>query len=984
VKNNMLIRDAVRQALGIGALATAAGYLPLAHAQRTDPVEEVVVTGTRIIRQDYESASPIVSVTNEEFLQSGTINAEDFLNRLPQVAPHLASGNNNPGTGQSHVDLRGLAPERTIVLVDAKRLMPSNEDGQVDINAIPTAMIERVEILTGGASAVYGSDAIAGAVNFILRDDFEGVEISAQTGESFESDTASVNAEILVGSSLADDRGHVMLWATRNQRDLLSKGDRAFSRQAVSGTSYFPTGNVRRAAGNPWTLASVQNVFTNMYGATPPPSETSSLVGNDDTTLFTQGNSGEGIHNFREVLGEDINGLYVAQNFLPDDAYSYNFEPFNNLIIPQERLNFGTSFKFDVSDNVELYSRLMFTNYTSDTRLAPSPAPTGENSTMPGTGLVEFTVPVTNPFVQQNAGLMQILNSRTGDNAVLNGTGANEDFIFRYRFLANGPRIEAYDRDVYQWIGGARGQFSDKWRFDGYYAQGKYSEQLDQNGNVSVRAVETLLDAPDGGASLCDGGFNPIGVQMSPDCADFVGVLAKNTQNIEHNHAEFIVTGDIFDLPGGTASIAIGTFWQQIAYEKKADEILASGDVSGFNAEDNIFGRTRNADLFAELYLPITDKFGITTGFRNSDHNIAGSNNSYKFEADYRVADPFRLRASYQRAVRAPNIGELFEPRVEDNPEVEDPCNFDSAFRTGPNAAQVSALCLAQGILASELPTFQQSNDQIDALQGGNPNLFEETGDTYTVGFVWEPEAAESIQLSVDYFNIEIEDVITFLDPNLVLNQCFNADGTNPTYSNTNVQCAKFGRSPGTGDINDLLELQENIGGLRADGVDVQFDWTGMIGDVHELGFNVRASRMFENAEQPAIGQNFIDYVGSIGENEGEVRPDMTVQWTTLWGFKNFQSALGVRYIPDMIHEAAVLAGSTDEAVCGCTGVGSTVYVDASTRWQPTDAFTLRLGIDNLTDRDPKLYTPDQDSGTNPSVFDVVGRRYYLTATYRF
>ena len=406
--------------------------------------------------------------------------------------------------------------------------------------------------------------------------------------------------------------------------------------------------------------------------------------------------------------------------------------------------------------------------------------------------------------------------------------------------------------------------------------------------------------------------------------------------------------------------------------------------MSGFNAEKDIFGQTKNTDLFAELYMPFTDGLGITAGWRTSDHNIAGKNDSYKLELDWELADPLRFRTSYQRAVRAPGIGELFEPRVEDNPEVTDPCNFDSSFRTGPSAAQVEALCVAQGILPVDLGGFQQSTDQIDALQGGNPNLHEETADTYTVGFVLQPDTDGNFQISVDYYNIEIADVITFLDPSLVVNQCFNFDGTNPTYSNANVQCQKFGRSAGTAEINDLLEITDNIGSLKTDGVDLQFDWRRMIGNSQTLGFNVRTTFINEWSEQPAPGQEFIEYTGTIGDNEGEVIPELKATFTTIWGFGNFQAMLGLRYIDAMEHEETALVGSTDPIVCECTGVGSTVYADASARWTPTEALTVRLGIDNLTDVEPKLYTPDQDSGTNPSVYDVIGQRWYLSATYRF
>jgi outer membrane receptor protein involved in Fe transport len=284
--------------------------------------------------------------------------------------------------------------------------------------------------------------------------------------------------------------------------------------------------------------------------------------------------------------------------------------------------------------------------------------------------------------------------------------------------------------------------------------------------------------------------------------------------------------------------------------------------------------------------------------------------------------------------------------------------------------------------LPVDLATYKQGTSQIDALQGGNVNLHEESADTYTAGFVWQSD--NNLQVSVDYYNIEIDDVITFLDPSLVVNQCFNFDGSNPSYSNTHIQCAKFGRSSGTGEINDLLELTENIGALRTDGVDLQLDWRTMIGGSQTLGFNFRSTFVNEWSEQPAPGQDFIEYTGTIGDNEGEVIPELRANFTTLWGIGNWQTMLGFRYIDAMEHEETALVNSTDPLICGCTGVGATVYADTSVRWTPTEALTVRLGIDNLTDQDPKLYTPDQDSGTNPSVYDVIGRRWYMSATYRF
>jgi outer membrane receptor protein involved in Fe transport len=995
MKSSNAIRSAVRQALYVGAITTATSYAPLASAQESadEVLEEITVTGTRIQRQDFQSASPIVSLSSEAFEQTGIVNAEELVNQLPQIVPSFSSGNNNPGNGQSWINLRGLGSSRNLVLIDGKRPAPSNEFAIVDINTIPTAMIERVEVVSGGASAVYGSEAIAGATNFILKTDFNGIDLSGQYSISAEGDTEKNSFDLVMGSDLADGKGNATMWVTYNDRERLGKGEREFSAQAVSGTSFFPSGHVRRASGNSWTLASVQDVFTNLYGAAAP-SVIGTLVGNDDGTLFTQGGAGEGIINFREVIGEDIDGLFVAQNFrngvIDTDTYSYNFEPWNNLVIPQKRWNMGGTMNLAITDNVEAYSRLMFTNYSSSTQLAPSPAPTSPNITIPDIS-AEFTVPVTNPFVVANAGLSQILASRTGDNPVLPGSGAAEDFIYRRRFIENGPRKESYERDVYQILVGVRGDITDRWRFDVWGANAKYNEQLQQDGNVSVTRVESLLDAADGGVSICEGGLNPIGANtLSQECADYVGALAKNNTRIEQNQFEAVVTGDVFSLPAGDASVALGFFYHDMTFGYFADELLASGDVSGFNVEDNIVGSVRNTDWFFEGYVPLLadipaiQQLGLTVGYRTTDHNRAGTFDSYKEELDCSIIDSVRVRTSFQQAVRAPNVGELFSPLNEDNPQVTDPCNFDSGARSGPDAAQVEALCVAQGILAVDLPTYKQSTSQIDALRGGNPDLEAETADTFTFGVVWQPGFAESLQVSVDYFNIEVTDVITFIDPSTVTNRCFNTQGFNPSYDVNNEWCQRFERSAGTGEIKDLLEIRENIGGLRTDGIDLQVDYAFEMGNAGSLGLNFVATYMNEFAEQAQPGDPWVDFKGTIGDDAAEVYAEWKAVMTGIWDIGNFSTALRFRYIDAMAHEQTVIQESTDPDICDCTPVDSVVYADLSAAWQATDELSVRLGIDNLLDEEPQLYTPDQDSGTNPSVYDVIGRRYYVTLRYAF
>jgi outer membrane receptor protein involved in Fe transport len=980
--NHNLAR-AVRFALIAAGAASAGVTSSGAHAQDQE-LEQIVVTGSRIARPDFETASPVVSLSAESFQETGIINAEQLVNTLPQVVPSFSSGNNNPGGGQAYINLRGLGSERNLVLVDGKRLTPGDSVGRVDINTIPTALIERIEVLSGGASAVYGSDAIAGAVNFILKKNFNGIEFGGQYGISEEGDADNGAIDVTMGSDLADGKGNIVIFASYDTREELTKGDREFSQQATSATSFFPTGRFAFTGTNLPTQAAVNSLFSS-YGVTGAVNRSGSFGFNDDGSLFAVGAAGA-TYDVQNFKGDPS---LIATNFYPD-FFSYNFEPFNKLIIPQNRFSLGTQGSLAINDKVEAYTRILFTNYNSETALAPSPAPTGTNITFPAAG-ANFTLPVSNPFVKANAGLMSLLNTRTGDSAGAPGVGANEDILYRYRFNSNGPRVESYERDTYQFVLGFRGDITDKWSYDAYGATGKYNEMLNQDGNVSVTRVERLLDAPDGGVSICEGGFNPFGYgnRLSKECADYVGVLAKNTTEIEQNLAEAVVSGDLFDLPAGGVTAAFGVFWQEQSYTYLADEILASGDVAGFNAQDNVIGRVSNTDLFTEFYVPLlkdlpgVQQLGLSLGYRYSDHSNSGGNSSYKAEIDWNVVGGVRVRGGYQRAVRAPNIGELFQPQFEDNPDVADPCNFNSTFRTGPDGAQVRALCIAQGIAPAVIDSYQQGTSQIGALAGGNPDLQEETADTYTLGVVWQPEFVDRLNISVDYYNIEVSDVISAISPDIVVNRCFNSEGTNPSYSSNNFYCNLFVRDA-LGGIDELQETQNNLAKYATDGVDLQADYRFPIGGYGDIGVNWVATwvNKFEVTNLP--GDDPIDYVGSIGDDPGDALPDFKTTLTLSWALGDFSTSLRARYLPSMIHEATIDDGCKTDKECGYKGADSITYLDLSGAWQITDGIQVRLGVDNLTNEDPVLIDPDVDSGTDPSTYDVIGRKYFVNATWKF
>lgn len=1000
MSQNVQIRRAVRRALWMGALATAGGMsLPVqaqdAPQDEIEEVQTVVVTGTRIARQDYEAASPVISVGTEQLNATGTVTVEQLLNTLPQIVPDIAAGSNNPpGNGKAQINIRGLGPQRNLVLVDGRRMTSSDEDGVVDVNTIPTPLIERIEVITGGASAVYGADAVGGVLNFILDDNFSGAEISTQYGLTEQGDGEIINADFVVGGNFEEGRGNAVLYASYTQRDAVDKGDREFTSQADTATSYFPQG-AYFAGGNAPSQAAVDSVFASYNVAPGAVARTDTLSFNPDSTLFSTGPGSRVVQNFRHPI--DIN---VASKFFPE-SYSFNFEPVNKLILPLERTSLGAMGRLELGGNTEAYARVFFTNYNAESSLASSPAPTSANFTNAAAGSF-FSIPVTNPFIP--ADLRTLLDSRVAtfvdpmgvtrstDNPGLPGVGATEDFLFRRRFTELGPRIESYENNIYQGLVGFKGALPGEWTWDVYFANGRYSNQTNQAGNVRVSAVEALLDAPDGGASLCQGGLNPFAMNsMSQDCARFVGVIAKNTERLEQNVAEAVLSGSVFAMPAGDAKVAVGFFYNQQDFQFISDSVLASGDVAGFNAEDPIFGKVSNQDAFVEVLTPLlADKplvrsLNLTTGYRFSDHNTAGSNSSYKGELDWGLTEAVRFRGSYQHAVRAPSIAELFEPLQGSAPLVADPCNVNSAFRTGPDAAAVRSLCLAQGVPASRIDTFNQVNAQIKSLVGGNVGLAEEQADTFTVGVVWQPSFAsswlDSFSASVDYFNIKVEDAIDSISPGVIANRCYNEVGANPAYSLDNFFCNLFQRDA-IGEIDELLEVMQNTAVIRTSGVDLQLDWRFPLGARGgRLGFNVVASYL-NNAEQQVLsGDPFLDFAGSIGDDPGDAFPELKGALTTSWGFRSFDTMMRVRYIGSMINET-VVEGAPEDA--NNTGVPDTFYVDLSTNWSVTEALGVRLGVENLLDQQVRMYTPNVDSQTDPSVYDVLGRKYFLLATYKF
>jgi outer membrane receptor protein involved in Fe transport len=978
------VRQAVRFTL---AAALASGYAMPATAQDSE-LEEVVVTGSRIARADYDAASPVITLDQDTFKMSGEAQLETVLNSMPQLVPSITTTSNNPSNGgQANVDLRGLGTARTLVLLDGSRLTPSNLSGVVDLNTIPSALIQNIEILTGGASSVYGSDAVAGVVNVRLKQDFEGVQINTQYGITDKSDGQSLLVEGLIGGNFAEDRGNAVLALSYDTRDEVLAGDRKFGQVSRGaqlqplGSGTVPDGRIDWGTNQP-SQAALNAVF-GAYGAAPGQVPPASAIGfNTDGTLFSfgRGTTAQPVINYR--------GNTNDPGFNPL-SYSYNFGPVNYLQLPLTRRQIAGFATYDiVPDVAEMYTRIMYTTYGSDQQLASTPVTCG--GTLQG-----CSMPITNPLIP--ADLRTLIASRPNPTAALPASA------FSRRFIESGPRVSNNDYDVTQGLVGFRGDFTNGWNWDVFGSWGRALYTNLQDGNLSRSRLQAAYNNPAVYASSGCAQFNPFGAgNVSPACADAVTIRATNVQETEQTQVLGSVTGSLIDLPAGALQFNAGAEYRKNTGEFRPDQFLASGDVVGFNAQQPTSGEVSVTEGFVELAVPILKDvtgasfLGMDLGYRYSDYNLAGGVDTYKAALQWNPIESLKVRGSYNRAIRAPSISELFLPQQENFPQYSDPCNFNSTFRTGPDAAAVTALCQAQGIPASTLPTFTQLNPQARSYVGGNTELEPETADTYTAGVAWQSSFdsvwAQRLSASVDYWNYEIEDVIGSFDVSSIIGRCFNQLDSNPTFDPNNAYCQLFTRSTANFGVQDVVATNLNLGGLRREGVDMQLDYAlpldafGADPKWGDLSLNVLFTYLLNAERQETVTSPWFDRKGTISQTVASAFPELKGRVALSWNVSDFLFRYTLRYTDgmDVVNNDAVFSPSTGAVPT----VSSYTYHDISARWNANEMISVTAGVTNLTDEAPPVYTTSAQAGiqsnTDPSTYDVLGLRYFVNIGVKF
>ena len=672
---------------------------------------QIVVTGSRIARQDYTAESPIVTVQNEFLQTQGPSTVDQALNTLPQFtfsSGAQTSGGGGTGAsragGRATVNLRGLGTARTLVLIDGRRAQPSDPLGAVDLNTISSAIIGSVETITGGASAVYGSDAIAGVVNFRLNTNFTGLRLDADAGVTSRGDGASYSLAATAGQSFADDRGKVLMSVSYFNRSAAYRNDRSFFDDRL-GTCCYTNGLVVADGTNLVSATALRNLFANRYGTTVP-SVAASLSLNRDGTVFGTTAGGPNLR------------LGPQDGFIVSELGSVSQLSGNDAEIqsPLERYTAFARGEFELSDGLSVYGQIMYANYTTEV--------------LSESGVLQaITTPIRvradNPFVTPD--LRTLLASRPRPNDPFNyyftGTRASR-ISFRQEY------------DVSQIIAGFKGRIGGLgWTYDVYGSHGRTNQDETSRGYISRQRFNNLVNGvnaagtADGGQSICQGGYPIFGLDpISQQCADYLLSPTLNRARYTQDVIEGTLQGGLFELPGGEVRFAAGADYRKNTYRYDADAqfnttilIDAAGNqtvtppaVLGTSGANSTSGSVNVTEFYAELLVPILkdtpffQDLSLDLAYRYSDYNSVGGVSTYKAGADWSVTDWFALRGGYSRAIRAPGVGELFGERRGVGSNIGstaagggDPCDFRSTLRRGPNGAQVRALCVALGIPAA-------------------------------------------------------------------------------------------------------------------------------------------------------------------------------------------------------------------------------------------------------------------------------------------
>jgi iron complex outermembrane recepter protein len=960
------LATAVHRALSGFAIASTAVAAP-ALAQEQGPrgdLEEITVTGSRIATDpNLISSSPVSQIEAQELSYRGITRVEDLVNDLPQVTPEFTSNDSNGASGTATLDLRGLESTRTLVLVNGHRMGFGDPFALApDINQIPGALIERVEILTGGASSTYGSDAVSGVVNFIMKDDFEGFQLDIQyAGYQHSQQNDGVQAAIAeMGFQQAPDD--------------VTVGGTTDVNLVVGINTPDGRGNITAYAG----YRDINSILQSEYDFS------ACALANTDDNSFACGGSATRVPAFVT----DFDGTYYTvegHEFVPWDGTYYNYGPLNYFQRPDTRYTGGFFGHYDISDSMQGYSEFMFMDDRSRAQIAAS-----------GAFFVTDTINCSNAFLSAQ---QQTALGCTGPTDVA-------PYYIGRRNVEGGPRVDDLRHTSFRTLVGLRGDLTDNWSYDvsANFARLSYSETYlnDMSTTRIIRALDVVTDnRPDSdtfGQPVCASVLNNVDPscvpwnlfeegQVTQEAIDYLVLPLFSRADLEMDQVVAFVNGDLTDMglvspmASDGVEVVFGTEFRDETFDFNPDNGFQTGDGAGQGGPiPPVQGEQDVTEFFAEFRVPLAqDRPGfqdlsLDLRYRNSDYSSGVNADTYNIGGAWIPMEGIKLRGGFSRAVRAANLRERFEPQSLGLWSGVDPC-------AGETPELSAAACANTGVSAAQYGSIPLSPaQQYNGLFGGNPDLDPEKSDSVTVGAVFTPdEMIPGLSFSIDYWNIEIEDAISTVDPEFIIRQC--------AVTNDPTLCGAINRGPnGNLWINQasVQSTDVNIGFFDVAGIDFVGNYGMEAGSYGSLDFAFRGTLLDKFDEQPVPGADVNACAGEYGGSCGRPRPEwkhtFNTVWTTPW---DLDAVLGWRYV-----------GAVDAFVDGEPNIDGEQYVDLSgtyhAEWFGDDNATeISFGISNVFDNDPPVSgflggVSYANGNTVPGTWDTLGRYYFVGLTQSF
>lgn len=1028
----MRIRTLLLASVFASAAAPVLAQEAPAGAVAPEQAADIVVTGSRIARDTYDTAAPTITVSSEDLIQSGDSELSETLADLPQLSSTLndaAVTGNTQNSGLSSIQLRNLGDNRTLVLIDGRRTVSNSGIGnRVSLSTIPTDFVDRVEIITGGTSSIYGSDAIAGVVNIITESRQRGLRLNARAGVTEEGDGEELTFNATWGTRFADRRGYFLVSGTYDRDYGIRATDREWATRPVAYGYDFEEG-----------VNLLETVFVNNSGgltsgdqplSTFPPNVASDLSSFIAGGVFSGGNSSrDRFYRGGEIvpLGPDLQTGEPIEIGTTDNGNTGYFLPnrdgFNqrtgrSLILGRKRYLGAAKLDYEFSDAVEAFAQVQYSRIDSlETRES---AGIGWDSTYPltdpltgATVEIEYgKIPCRRPLGRCNPFVPPELR---GSETPSTGVGIAWD----RRFDEVGGQITENERETVRSWAGLRGDISRSWSWEASVGFGQYLQDQLRRNEINGPNLTQGLNAelgPDGQPRCVDAdaraaGCVPVNLfgegSITPEAADWIRADLRQDLRIRQYTAQAFATGDLFELPAGPVGAAFGVDWRRDSQRLRGDMLSQSGGTTG-NAIPNFGGSISAVEGFGEIRVPlIADRPGIemlsvdaSARVAHYDIDRVGTVFSYRGGVQYAPIEALRFRAQYARAQRAPDIAELFSPPRGNFESANDLCDGVTPDTDGQIAAScrldpgIQAL-FAEQAAAGEDEEFEQIGNNLYSPNGGNLGLKEETADTFTLGAVFNPGFLPGFTLAVDYYNISIDDAIDAYSNTDIQLQCYDT----AVSQSENVFCDDITRNPNNGQIVELVQRQVNLAAFDTQGIDVaanyRFGLDRLIGIPGRFNVRYDATHIlkqtvtFQGVEEVVTNDLAGDLAnggfeyrarGSIGwEHEG-----VTLRWTTTYyGEINDSNSLRDRYL-------ALLETNPQAEVPFFLNIGDVWEHDLFVAFDVDAGGTdMRLygGVNNITNAISPFLPSGTESGrlTNQNgVYDIAGRRFYIGATLRF